>query len=58
VRKKPSEERGPKLIMAIKQPLITTTKGVRQPALAYGFPVAACTVIVGLSRPYRSSRTI
>jgi hypothetical protein len=44
--------------MAIKQPLITTTKGVRQPALAYGFPVAACTVIVGLSRPYRSSRTI
>ena len=31
VRKKPSEERGPKLIIAIRQPQITITKGVRQP---------------------------
>ena len=31
VRKKPSEERGPKLIIAIRQPQTTTTTGVRQP---------------------------
>jgi hypothetical protein len=30
VRKKPSDERGPKLIIAIRQPHATTTVGVRQ----------------------------
>ena len=31
VRKKPSVERGPKLIMAMRQPHSTITAGVRQP---------------------------
>src|SRR4249920_1338326 len=31
VRKKPSEERGPKAIIAIRQPQATTTAGVRHP---------------------------
>ncbi len=38
VRKKPSEERGPKLIMAIRQPQTTTTAGVRQPTALAAFP--------------------
>ena len=33
VRKKPSEERGPKLKSAIRQPHTTTTAGVRHPRL-------------------------
>jgi len=32
VRKKPSEERGPKPIIAIRQPQIMITRGVRQVA--------------------------
>ena len=44
VRKKPSEERGPKAIIAIKQPQVTTTAGVRQP-IAVGRSVVACTDI-------------
>ena len=40
VRKKPSEERGPKLTMAIRQPQTTTTKGVRQPIVSAAFPAA------------------
>src|SRR5450631_283702 len=39
-RKKPSEERGPKLIIAIRQPHSTTTIGVRQPRLVADFSAA------------------
>ena len=44
VRKKPSEERGPKLIIAITQPQITTTSGVRQPTELTAL-VAPCNVM-------------
>ena len=59
-RKKPSEERGPKLIKEIRQPHTTTTSGVRQPTALIALAVAPCTdidVISGLrSRPARASR--
>jgi hypothetical protein len=44
VRKKPNEDRGPKASIAIKQPLMTTTAGVRHPTEA-GPSVVACVVI-------------
>ena len=34
VRKKPSEDRGPNAIIAMRQPQMTTTMGVRQPTAA------------------------
>ena len=37
VRKKPSAERGPKPISAIRQPQMTMTSGVRQPTPAPTF---------------------
>jgi hypothetical protein len=40
VRKKPSDERGPKLIIAIRQPQATTAAGVRHP-MEVGFSVVA-----------------
>ena len=49
VRKKPSEERGPKLIIAIRQPQMITTKGVRQPTRPPVSPAADCTDIAGIS---------
>ena len=54
VRKKPSEERGPKAIIAIRQPQTTTTMGVRQPTAAAAFPVAPCNDIAGLISGARS----
>jgi hypothetical protein len=51
VRKKPSEERGPKLIIAIRQPAVTIIAGVRQ-ATAAGLLVADGTDIVGSLRPH------
>jgi hypothetical protein len=44
VRKKPNEDRGPKASIAIKQPVMTTTAGVRHPTGA-GLSVVACVVI-------------
>jgi hypothetical protein len=48
-RKKPSEERGPKLSKEIRQPQITTTKGVRQPTALIAFAVAPGTDIAAKS---------
>jgi hypothetical protein len=49
VRKNPSDDRGPKLIMEIRQPQMITTMGVRQPTPAADFATAPCNVIVGIS---------
>jgi hypothetical protein len=48
VRKNPSEDRGPKASIAIKQPQVTTTAGVRQP-IDVGLSVVACTDIQEIS---------
>src|SRR5258707_10603103 len=53
VRKKPNEDRGPKATIAIKQPQITTTMGVRQP-MAAGLSVVACMDIRGVSGAIRT----
>ncbi len=47
VRKKPSDERGPNAIIAMRQPQITTTIGVRQP-MAAG-PAGACCIDIRIS---------
>ena len=49
---KPNEDRGPKASIAIKQPLITTTAGVRHPTEA-GLSVVACVVIATVSGAIR-----
>ena len=53
VRKKPSEDRGPKAIIAIKQPLITTTMGVRHP-MDVSLSVVACMDIHDISGAMRA----
>ncbi len=58
VRKKPSEERGPKLRMAIRQPHATMTVGVRHDLIQAGAGAVDIELFPGGRRDTAAARTI